>query len=139
MRSSCFVGKEDFTRCLVHYTTMNRLWNLLRCNFLLCNHFRGVFPFFLVFFKSFFVILVIWINEVNSAQFSSTVKLRFLFRPCLLFSILSGFTNFRSNFWPYVIWSGCRLNLCQSHPGPHVSFWRLLFQKSEFCETFPRI
>ena len=78
----------------------------------------------------------------RSFQFSSCifdnfwtlfVKLRFFICPSLLFTILSGFTNFRPYFW------GCRLNLCQSPPRPHVSFWRLLFQWSEFCESSPRI
>ena len=64
----------------------------------------------------------------NPSQLSSIVKLRFLFCPFLLFSMLSGFTNFRPNFWPYTIWSGSRLNFCQSAPGPHVSFWEVLFQ-----------
>ena len=39
---------------------------------------------------------VIWINEINSSQFSSLVKLRFLCSPFLLFSILSDFYLFSS-------------------------------------------
>ena len=60
----------------------------------------------------------------------SVVKLRFLFCPFLLFSILSGFTIFRPNFWPYIIWSGSRLNLCQSLTGPHVG--RFSFNRVNF-------
>ena len=42
-------------------------------------------------------------------------------------------------FRPHMIWSCCRLNFCQSLPGPHISFWRFLFQQSKFCDTNPRI
>ena len=59
--------------------------------------------------------------------------------PILDFSILSCITHFCPYIWPYMIWSGSRLNLCQSHTGPHVSFWMLHFQKSELCESSSRI
>ena len=36
-----------------------------------------------------------------------------------------------------MIWPGCRLPFCQSHPGPCVSFWRFLICK--LGETCPRI
>ena len=42
----------------------------------------------------------------------------------LFLSILSGFTNFRPNFWPHMMWSGSCLSLCQSPPGPQIPFWR---------------
>ena len=73
-------------------------------------------------FDNFSIFLVIRIDKVNPSQLSSIVKLQFLFCPSLLFSILSCLTNSRPNFWPYIILSGSRLNLCQSHTGPHVSF-----------------
>ena len=38
-----------------------------------------------------------------------------------------------------MIWSGSRLNLCDSRLGPHVPFWRFLFEQSEPREPFPRI
>ena len=79
-------------------------------------------------FESFFVILAIRIDEVNSSQSSSIVEFWLLIFPWLFFSILSGFTNFRPYFWPHVIWSGGRLNFCQSPHGPHISFGRFFFQ-----------
>ena len=94
-------------------------------------------------FWNFFVLFVIWIDEVNSSQSSSIVELWFFFCPFLFFSILSGFTNFRPNFWPYMIWSGCRLNLFQSltpdrmYPFGGFSFNRMNFvnpfQESDIC------
>ena len=127
------------------------------CNFRFRNHFRDaigwsfarqagamglskfsprVFFFFLKFLLC--TIRVIWIDKVNSSQSASIVELRFPFCPFLFFSILSGFTNFRPNFQPYMIWSGSRLNLCQSLPGPEKFSWRFLFQQSKLCESFPR-
>ena len=44
--------------------------------------------------------------------------------PFLFFSILSGFTSFRPNFWTHMIGTGGRSNFGQSLTGPHVSFWR---------------
>ena len=118
---------------------------LLECNFRPRSHLRdAIWSFFtrhgwchkslqfsprvFFLFKNFFVLFVILIGKVNSPGSSSIVELRFFFCPFLFFSILSGFTNFRPNFRPYMIWSGCRLNLCQSRPGPHISLWRFLFQ-----------
>ena len=66
--------------------------------------------------------------KANSSESSSIVELWLFFCPSLFVSILSGFTNFRPYFWPYMIWSGSRLNLCQSLPGPHISVWRFLLQ-----------
>ena len=68
-------------------------------------------------------------------QFSPRISASLL--PILVFSTLSGFTNFRPHFWPHMIWSGDLLNFCQSLPGPHVSFWRFPFQQSKLRETFP--
>ena len=159
MWSSCFVGGRrfhwlpcEFMR--FYFSTINRLWNLLRCNFLLCNHFRGAsmnhsharhgwchvsFQFSPRIFESFFVILVIRINEVISSQSSSIVELLLLVFPFLFLSILSGFTNFGPYFWPYMIWSGSRLNFCQSPPGPHISLGMFFFQSSEFGESISKI
>ena len=38
-----------------------------------------------------------------------------------------------------MIWSGSRLNFCQSLPRPHTSLWRFLFSMEWIGETFPRI
>ena len=106
-----------------HYSAIIRFGNVLGCNFMLCNHFRGAslsFPFArhgrchrsLQFSLS--------ISEhcrVSASRFS-----------CLFFSILSGFTHFRPYFWTYMIWSGSRLNFCQSHPGQNISFGSFFFQ-----------
>ena len=58
---------------------------------------------------NFWILFVIRIDKVNPSQLSSIVELLVLFCTFLLFSILSGFTNFRPNFWAYMIWSGSRL------------------------------
>ena len=131
-----------FMRC--HYTTRNRFGNLLGCNFLLCNHLRGAnlsFPLtrhswchksFQISprsFESFFVILVIRINQVHSSQSSSIVEFWILVLPCLFCSILSmsGFTKFGPYFWPYMIWSDSNLNFCLSPPGQHISVGKFFF------------
>ena len=81
-------------------------------------------------FESFFVILVIKINKVNSCQSSSIVVF------CLFLSILSNFINSSSHFWSYMIWSGGRLNFCQSLLGPHVSFERFSFNRINLVKPF---
>ena len=67
-------------------------------------------------FENFFAFFVIRIDKVNSSRFPSVVELRFFFCPFQFFSILSGLSDLRPYFWPYMIWSGCRLNFCQSPP-----------------------
>ena len=125
-----------------HHTTMNRFWSLLGGNLRLCKHLRDAirwsftrhgwchksFQFSSRIFDGFFVFFVIRIDIVNRSQSPSIVELGFFFCPFLFFFFLSGFTNLRPNIWPYMIWSGSRLNLCPSLPGPHISLWRLLFQ-----------
>ena len=78
-------------------------------------------------FENFFVLFVIWMDKVNSSQSSSIDELRFFFCPFLFFSILSGFTNFRPNFWPYMIWSS---------PGPPYPFRGFSFNKVNFVKPF---
>ena len=120
--------------------TTKRFGNLLGCNFMLCSHFPGAslsfpsarhggcnrsFQFSPRIYESFFVMLVIRINKVkNSSQSSSIVGFGLLVFPFLFFSILSGFTNFGPLVWPYMIWSGSRLNFCCSLTGPQKSFGR---------------
>ena len=90
---------------------------------------HGSFQFSHRVFENVFVFFVIWIDKVNSSLSSSIVELWFFFCPFLFFSILGGFTNFRL---PYMIWSGGRLNLCQTPPGPQkqcVSSNRRVFKK----------
>ena len=60
------------------------------------------------------VILVIRNHKVNFSQSSSIVEFWLLVFPFLFFSTLSGFSNLGPYFWPYMIWSGSRLNFCQS-------------------------
>ena len=136
----CGWGRFDPLSCgfkRFHHTAKKSFRNLLGCNFLRslfrvaspsfpfaqhgCCH--GSFPFSPPSFESFFVVLVIRINKVNSSLSSSTVVFWLLVFPFLFFffSILSGFANFGPYFWPYVIWSGRRLNFCQSLPVPHMS------------------
>ena len=117
-----------------------------------CSHFRVASPSFSFarhgcchrslqlsprMFESYFVILVIKINKVNSS--SSIVEFWLLVFPFLSLSILTSCPNFGPYFRPHMIWSRCRLNFCQSPPGPHISSGRFLFQQIDFCESFPRI
>ena len=84
----------------------------------------GLHNFLLCVFENFWIFSIFRIDDVNASQSSSIIELWLLGCPFLLFSLLSGFTNFGPNFWPYMIWSGSRLNLCQSRPRPHISFWK---------------
>ena len=111
-----------------HHTNIQCFGILLGCNFRLRNHFRdailrfftrhgwcqGYFQFSRRVFEDFSLFFIIQIDEVISPQSSSIVELWFFFCPFLFFSILSGFTYFRPYFWTHIIWSGSRLNLCQS-------------------------
>ena len=136
---------EDSTRCLVdswgstlQTYTIRCVGILLGCNFRLRHHFRDAilrsfsrhgwchrsFQFSPRVFENVFVFFVVRISKVNSPLSSSIVELWLFFCPFLFLSILSGFTNFRPCFWSHMIWSGSRLNLCQSLTGPHISFWR---------------
>ena len=134
-----------------HCATISRFEDLLGCNFLLCNHLRGAslsflfarhscchksFQFYPRIFESFFVILVIKINEANSSPSPSIVELWLFVFPFLFFSILSGFTNFGSYFWTYIIWSGCRLNYCQSHTDHIYPFGGFSFNRVNFVNPF---
>ena len=74
------------------------------------------------------VIFVTWINRINSCQISGIMEFWFLDGPLLLLSFLSCFSNPRPSVRPYVMWMWCRVNFCQSPPGPHVSFWKSLVQ-----------
>ena len=146
MRSSWILDCKDSAGCLVDswdstfqpYIVLNSFslplfcifpdtWMLLVHLFAWHGWWHRSFQFSSCVFENSWVFSVIWINEVNSSQFPSIVELPFLFCPFLVFSMPSGFTNFRPYFWP-LIWSGSRLNLWQSLSGPHVSFWRLLFR-----------
>ena len=144
MRSSWILDCKDSARCLVDSRdSIHCFGTLLGSNFWLRNHFRDAWlsfarhgwshrsfkfsPRVFFFFANFFVLFVIWIDEVNSSQCSSIVELSFFFCPFLFFSMLRGLTNFRPNFRPYMIWSGSRLNLCQFPPGPHTSLLEVSF------------
>ena len=54
----------------------------------------------------------------------------------MFLSILSGFINSGSHFWSNMIWSGSRLNFCQSLLGPHVSFERFSFNRINLVKPF---
>ena len=91
MRSSRFRQNRRFHSLpcgfmRIHFSTINRFGDLLGCNFLLCSHIRGASPNFLFarhgcyhrsfqfsprIFESFFVLLVIRTDKVNSSQSSS--------------------------------------------------------------------
>ena len=146
MRSSWCFGLRRFRSLSrgfmrFHKTTIHCFGVLLGRNFRLCNHFRDArlsfarhgwrhrcFKLCPRILENFFVLFVIWIDRINSSPSSSIVDLWFFFCPFLLLSILSGFTNFRPNFWPCMIWSGSRVNFGQSLTGTHVSFCKFFFQ-----------
>ena len=100
---------------------------------------KGLSNFLIAFLKGFFVIMVIPDQKIDASQSSSIVELWHLVFPFLLFSILSGFPNLGPYFWPCMIWSGSRLNFCQSPSGLHISLERFFFQLTELRKTFPRI
>ena len=125
-----------------HFTTFYCFGILLGCDVRLCNHFRDAllsfarhgwshrsFKYSPRILENFFVLSVISLEKVNSSHFSSIVELCFCFCPFLFLSVLSGFTNFRPNFWPYMIWSGFCLNLRQSHLDNVYPFGDFSFKK----------
>ena len=138
-----------------HFTTIHCFGILLGSNFRLRSHFRDAiwrsstrhgwchkyFQFSpRVFFVNFFVFFVTWIDEVHSSQSSSSVELWFFFCP---FSCLSRFWAALPFFVPTCghTWSGLVVDwiFVSLSPGPHISFWRLVFQWSELSESSPRI
>ena len=85
--------------------------------------------------ESFFEILVVQIDKVN--QSPSIVELRLHCCPFLFFSILSGFANVGPYFWPYMIWSGGLLNLCQSPSRTTNICWEVFsFNRVDFVNPF---
>ena len=60
------------------------------------------------------IFFVTRINRINSCQFSCEFEFWFLDCPFLFFSSLSGFSNSCPSVRPYVIWTWCRLDFCQS-------------------------
>ena len=67
-------------------------------------------------FFVFFIFSIFQIDEINASQPSSIIELWLLVCPFLLFSLLSGLSNFAPNFRPHILRSGSCLNLCQSPP-----------------------
>ena len=140
MRSSWFVSREDSTRCLVDS------WDAISCfaatfvvpdrAFLLHGMAAAIgHSNFLLAFLSFIVILVIGINEVKSLPSSSIAEFWLLVFPFLFVSILCGFPNFRPYFWPYMIWSGSRLNFFSISPGPHIPLGGFSFNRVNLVKT----
>ena len=87
----------------------------------------GTSNFLLAFFWGFSKFSIFWINEINASQPPSVIEFWLLDCPLLLFSLLSGFSNFRPYFWPHILRSGSCLNFGES-PGPHFSLGCFLFQ-----------
>ena len=69
------------------------------------------------------------IDERYASQPSSIIEFGFLVCPFLLFSFLSGFSNFGPYFWTHILRSGSCLIFCQSPSGPHISFGGFSFKK----------
>ena len=121
---SWFFGWEDSTRCLVdsmrfHHTLIHCFWSLLGCNLRLRTQFRDAF--WRLFTRHLAVFF--WCVFVHSC-FSRFWAAFYQFS-----SILLAIHD--------LVWK--LFDFCQSPPGPHFSFWRLVFQKSEVCESFRRI
>ena len=63
-----------------------------------------------------FEFFISWINELNTAQFSCIVMLRFFDSPLLLFFAFRRFRHILPNLWPPSVWPGSRLLSCQFLP-----------------------
>ena len=74
------------------------------------------------------VVFITRINRINFTQTSGILEFWLFERPFLFFFSLSGLPKSCPRFRPYVIWTCRRLSFCQSHPGPHISFWRCIFR-----------
>ena len=98
----------------------------------------GTSNFLCVSFNNFLDLLICWINEVNIAQSSSVIKLRFLDSPFLFLFSLRCFWHFCPYPWSQVIRPWCRLFLYQPLPGPCIPIWRFFFQEGESFESCTR-
>ena len=63
---------------------------------------------------------IIWINEVNTTQFSGIVELRFCDSPLMLFFAFRRVRHIFPNLGPQSVWSGGLLFSCQSPFTDHV-------------------
>ena len=84
-------------------------------------------------FDGFFIFTIFQIDEINASHPSSIIEFGFLVCPVLLFSLLSGFSDFGPYFRPHMIWSSSCFNLS---PDNKKSLWRFLFQKVNFVNHF---
>ena len=72
-----------------------------------------------------FELLIRWINEVNTAQSSSVVKLRFIDSTFLFLFSVRCFWHLFPSLQRQVIRPWCRLFLCQPLTGPCIHIWRV--------------
>ena len=156
MCSLCFVSREDSILCLVDswdstlqpQIVLGISWDAISCfattfvvqvwAFLFARHGRchRSFQFPPRILESFFVILVIRIKKFNSSQSSSIIEFWFFFCPFLLFSILSGFTNFfhtSGHTWSGLEVAWTFVNLHQDHMFP---WWGFSFNRVKFVKPF---
>ena len=131
------IGREDSRRCLVDScaSTMHAHLVLESCRvYTLAVEFSeaGSMSFFYdlvpVLLRFFYQRIRLPDHYLNASQPSSIFEFRFLDCPLLLFSLLSGFSNFGPSFNPHILRFGSCLNFRQSLPGLHVPFWRFFFQ-----------
>ena len=75
---------------------------------------------------------IIWINEVNTTQFSCIDELRFLDSPLLFFFAFRLVRQVFPHLWPQSVWSGCRLFTCQclSRPWKSIRWFFILWRSS---------
>ena len=85
----------------------------------------------------FFIFSIFQIDGMNASQPSSIIELWLLVCRVLLFSLLSGLSNFAPNFRPHILRSGSCLNFCQS-PLPNHSYLLggFSFNKVNFVNPF---
>ena len=53
--------------------------------------------------------LILRVDEMDSSQFSCVFKMELFIRPLLLFLSFGMLSHWLPDFWPYMIWPGCKL------------------------------
>ena len=83
----------------------------------------------------FFEFRILGVDEIDLPQFSFVFQMEFFIRPLLPLLQLGVLSHCFRDFWPHMIWPGCKLFSRQSPPGPQRSFRR--FSHKLCSETLP--
>ena len=114
-------------------------WCLFELSFRMAWSLPRVFPTYSSNFWKFLCNLCHQDHEVNSSWSSSIIELRLLVFSIPVFVDSERFTIF-SFFWPHVITSGGRMNVCQPPPRTHMYPLRgFSFGRVNFVKAVPRI